>query len=75
MGSCYSSNHVAGDHVHTGIITCNIEEPRPMYRLGTISSRLLGGGLKLVLLDSNPRPLLLQWFKTYGPHEGLLTHQ
>ena len=33
------------------------------------------GGLKHVLLDSNHCPLLLQWFETFGPHEGFLTHQ
>ena len=34
-----------------------------------------GGGLKHVLLDSNPHPLLLRWFETFVPHEGFLTHQ
>ena len=28
------------------------------------------GGLKHVLLHPNPCPQLLQWFKTFGPHEG-----
>ena len=28
-------------------------------------------GLKRVLLDPNPRPKPLQWFKTFGPHKGL----
>ena len=27
------------------------------------------GRHKLVLPDPNPRPLLLQWFETFGPHE------
>ena len=26
MGSCYSDDHIAGDHIHTDITTCNIEE-------------------------------------------------
>ena len=52
--------HNAEDHIHTGITTCIIEEPQQNYRLGTVSNSLLrgqggGGGLKLVLLDSNPR--------------------
>ena len=33
MGSCYSGDHIAEDHIHTDITTCNIEEldsnPRP----------------------------------------------
>ena len=33
-----------------------------------------GWGLKLVLLDPNHRPLLLQWFETFGPHDVFLTH-
>ena len=32
-----------------------------------------GGGLKLVLMDPNSRRLLLQWYKTFGLHEGFLT--
>ena len=54
MGNCYSADHIAKDHIHTDI-TCNTEELQQMYRLGTVSNRLLGGGLKRVLLDSNPR--------------------
>ena len=67
MGDCYSADHIAEDHIHTDI-TYKIEEPQQMYRLGTVSNRLLGG-LKHVLLDPNPDPKLLQWFKTFGPHE------
>ena len=26
MGSCYSSGHISGDHIHTDITTCNTEE-------------------------------------------------
>ena len=36
-------NHIAEDHIHTDIITCNIEELQQKYRLGTVSNRLLGG--------------------------------
>ena len=44
MGNCYSADHIAEDHIHTDI-TCNIEEPQQkyMYRLGTVSNRLVGG--------------------------------
>ena len=66
MGSCYSNDHIARDHIHTDIITHNIEEPQQKYRPGKISNRLLAGvgwggrgwqgALKLVLLDPNPAP-------------------
>ena len=58
MGNCYSVDHIAEDYIHTDI-TCSIEEPQQKYRLVTVDNRFLGGGergLKLVLLDSNPRP-------------------
>ena len=45
MGSCNSGDHIAEDHTHTHITTCNVEEPQ---RLETVSIRLLvcvwGGG-------------------------------
>ena len=74
MGSCYSGDHIAGDHTHSAITTCTIEEAKQKYRLGTTSKRLLWG-LKYVSLDPNPCTLLLQWFVTFGVHEGFLTHQ
>ena len=43
MGSRYSDDHIAKDHIHTDII-CNTEEPQQKYRLGTVSNRLLEGG-------------------------------
>ena len=55
MGNCYSIDYIAEYHIHTDL-TCFIEEPQQKYRLGTVSNRLLGVGLKLVLLDPNPRP-------------------
>ena len=69
MGNCYSTDHIAEDHIHIDV-TCNIDEPQQKYCLGTVRNRLLGkGGLKYVLLDPNPHPQLLQWLKTCGPHE------
>ena len=60
MGNWYSADHISKDHIHTDI-TCNTEEPQQKRRLGTVSNRLLvGGGGKLVLLNPNPRPQLLQ---------------
>ena len=40
MGNCYSTNHIAEDHIYT-----DIEAPQQKYRLGTASDRFLGGGL------------------------------
>ena len=37
MGSCYSGDQIAEDHIHTDIATCDIEEPQQKYRLGTVS--------------------------------------
>ena len=36
MDSCYSGDYIAGDHIHTDITICNIEEPQQEYRLGTV---------------------------------------
>ena len=33
MGSCYSGDHIAGDHIHMDIAICNIKEPQQEYRL------------------------------------------
>ena len=33
------------DHIHTGITTCSTKEPEQNYRLGTVSNRILEGGL------------------------------
>ena len=41
MGRCYIGDHTAVDHIHTDMTTCNIEEPQLMYRLGTVSKRIL----------------------------------
>ena len=59
MGSCYLGDHIAGDHIHMDITTCNIEEPlrKQKYRLETASNRLLG---RLnMLTEPKHRPLLL----------------
>ena len=42
MASRFSGDHIAGDHTHTGVATCNIEETQQKYRLGTVSNRILG---------------------------------
>ena len=44
MGSCYTGDHVARDHTHMDITTCNTEEPQQKYHPGTVSYRLLLGG-------------------------------
>ena len=43
MGNCFSTDHIAENHIHTDI-KCNTEEPQPKYRLGRVSNRLLGVG-------------------------------
>ena len=48
MGNCYSIEHIDEDHIHTDI-TYNTEESQQKYRLGTVSNKLLGVGLKRVL--------------------------
>ena len=55
MSNCYSGDHIAEDHIHMVIKTCNNEEPQQKYRLGTASNRLrgvcvcagVGGGLNM----------------------------
>ena len=72
MGSYYSGDHIAGDHINADITACNTDEPQQKYRLGTDSNRLLGS--RICLTGPRPRPLLQQWFKPFGPHEGFLIH-
>ena len=36
MGSCYSGDHIAGDHIHTDI-TCSNEEPQQKFYPETVS--------------------------------------
>ena len=56
MGNFYSIDHIADDHMYTGI-RCNTEEPQLKYRLGTVSNRLLecvcGGGLNMLYRIQN----------------------
>ena len=62
-----------------------IEERLKKYCFRMVSNKLRGGdwggggvvegGLKLVLLELNSRPLLLQRFETFGSHEGFQIHQ
>ena len=49
MGNCYSTDHIAEDHIHTDI-TCNIEEPQEKHRLGTVRYRLLNS-LNMTLIS------------------------
>ena len=78
MGNCYSPNHIAEDHIHTGI-TCNSYELQQKYRLGTVSNRLLGGrgegGALTCFTGSNPSHLVSAMVQTFGPQEGFLTRQ
>ena len=56
MGGFYLDDHIAEDHLHTGITTCNIEEAQQKYNHGTVRNRLIGGRFgeyKHVLLDPN----------------------
>ena len=43
MGSCNSCGHIAEDYIHINITTCNIEEPKQKYRLGTVQDKLYLG--------------------------------
>ena len=43
MDTCYSTEHIAEDNLHTSI-TYNTKEPHQKYRLGTVSNRLRGRG-------------------------------
>ena len=40
MGSCHSGDHIAEDHIHTDITTCNIEEPQQKYCLRMVRNSL-----------------------------------
>ena len=54
MDSCYLSDHIAEDHVHMDITTCNNEEQQQKYHLGTVSNESLW--ILHILLYPNPRP-------------------
>ena len=60
MGRCYSVDHINRKHGHNSTCRPNIEEPQQKHRPGMDSNRFLsesgGTGLKLILLDPNPRP-------------------
>ena len=62
MGKYYSTDHSAEYHIYTNI-TYNTEEPQPPWNgQSWITRGRMGGGLKHILPDPNPRPYLLQWF-------------
>ena len=72
MGSCYSDDHIARDHIHANIMTCNVKEPQQKYRLGTVGNWGRGG---LKVFNGYKPSLFLQWFETFGPHNGFLIHR
>ena len=41
MGSCYSGDHIAGDHIRSNKTVCNIVEVQQKYRLGMVRNKLL----------------------------------
>ena len=43
MDSCYSGDRIDGNHIYTGITTCNIGEAQQKYRFGMVRNKLLGG--------------------------------
>ena len=64
-GSCYSGDNVALDNIQTVITTSN----RSTTLRRSVNEYLIVGrcgGLQLVFLGPNPRPLFLQWFETKG---------
>ena len=74
---CSGYRIVEGDYIHT-YMTCNTEEPQHRHRLGTVSKDYWvgwGGWLNMISYIKPSPFFLLQWFETFGPHEGSLTHQ
>ena len=61
-GQLYLDDHIARNHTHMDITTCNNMEQQQKYRLVSVSNRLRRG-LKPAEPDPNPRYLVL------GPHE------
>ena len=80
-------DHIAADHIHIDIKTCNIEESQQKYRLATVNNRslwgggvggpggmgLLGGGMGLNWFQTLPS--VSQCFRTFDAHKCYLTHQ
>ena len=56
MSSCYSGDHIAEGRIHSDITICNIEDQQQRYRLGTVSNKLLEGGLNMFYWIQIPRP-------------------
>ena len=49
MDSCYSGDHIAGDHIHMDITLCKIEETQQKYRLErSILDFWRGGGERVI---------------------------
>ena len=60
MGNRYSSDNVAGDHIHTDITTCNIEEPHRSDSLKRSVIDYFGRGVGLNMfswIKTLPSPL------------------
>ena len=55
----------------------NSKEPQHKYRLGTVSIKILGGGLKRFYgyPTSPSASIMAQNIQLFGPREGFLTHQ
>ena len=66
MGSCYSGDHIARDHKHKVITTCNTEKPQQLYRLKIAWNDIGQSCLSrqtLITLLTTCRSELLQSFK------------
>ena len=68
MGSCNSGDQEAEYHCTRTYLHVTLRN----HNRNTALERSVIDywGLKHALLAPNPRPLLLQWFQTFGSHEG-----
>ena len=58
MGTCHSGDHIAEDHIHTDITSCNIEEPQGRWRTVTdhnSSPRAIGSGELKIGINASKR--------------------
>ena len=61
MSSIYLGDHIAGNHIHTEILTGNMEEPQQKYHFEKFSYTLLGGGLQTLIRRTKQ---LILYFKS-----------